>query len=63
MILYRAVGPQNRTMLFGGKNPPLDKNDLRLRPLPFPTKRATFNEVKRVYDILSTIEVYGTKLI
>lgn len=63
LILYRAVGPYNRTVLFGGKNPPLDKNDLRLRPLPFPTRRATFSEVKRVYDILSTMEIYGTILI
>lgn len=59
LILYRAVGPYNRTVLFGGKNPPLDKSDSRLRPLPFPTRRATFNEVKRVYDILSTMEIYG----
>lgn len=63
LILYRAVGPYNRTVLFGGKNPPLDKNDLRLRPLPFPTRRATFSEVKRVYDILSTMEIYGIILI
>ncbi|XP_015440018.1 PREDICTED: ankyrin repeat and zinc finger domain-containing protein 1-like [Dufourea novaeangliae] len=60
LILYRAVGPYNRSVLFGGKNPPLDKNDLRLRPLPFPTRRATFSEVKRVYDILSTMEIYGS---
>ncbi|XP_033359843.1 ankyrin repeat and zinc finger domain-containing protein 1-like isoform X1 [Bombus vosnesenskii] len=60
LILYRAVGPYNRTVLFGGKNPPLDKNDLRLRPLPFPTRRATFSEVKRVYDILSSMEIYGS---
>ncbi|XP_078034517.1 tRNA endonuclease ANKZF1 [Augochlora pura] len=60
LILYRAVGPYNRTVLFGGKNPPLDKNDTRLRPLPFPTRRATFSEVKRVYDILSTMEIYGS---
>ncbi|XP_017890086.1 ankyrin repeat and zinc finger domain-containing protein 1-like [Ceratina calcarata] len=60
LILYRAVGPYNRTVLFGGKNPPLDKNDSRLRPLPFPTRRATFSEVKRVYDILSTMEIYGS---
>lgn len=60
LILYRAVGPYNRTILFGGKNPPLNKNDSRLRPLPFPTRRATFSEVKRVYDILSTIEIYGS---
>ncbi|KAF7987364.1 hypothetical protein HCN44_003126 [Aphidius gifuensis] len=60
LILYRAVGPQNRTVLFGGKNPPIDKNDTRLRPLPFPTRRATFNEVKRVYDILTSVEIYGS---
>lgn len=59
LILFRAVGPHNRTVLFGGKNPPLDKNDPRLRPLPFPTRRATFSEVIRVYDILSNIEIYG----
>ncbi|XP_035725892.1 ankyrin repeat and zinc finger domain-containing protein 1-like isoform X2 [Vespa mandarinia] len=60
LILYRAVGPRNRTILFGGKNPPLNKSDSRLRPLPFPTRRATFSEVKRVYDILSTMEIYGS---
>ncbi|KAK2586340.1 hypothetical protein KPH14_010632 [Odynerus spinipes] len=60
LILYRAVGPHNRTILFGGKTPPLDKNDPRLRPLPFPTRRATYNEVKRVYDVLSTMEIYGS---
>lgn len=59
-VLYRAVGPHNRTVLFGGKNPPLDKNDFRIRPLPFPTRRATFREIKRVYDILSTMEIYGS---
>ncbi|XP_031781136.1 ankyrin repeat and zinc finger domain-containing protein 1 isoform X2 [Nasonia vitripennis] len=61
LILYRAVGPCNRTKLFGGKNAPLNKNDPRLRPLPFPTRKATFNEVKRVYDILSNMEIYGFK--
>ncbi|XP_051174741.1 ankyrin repeat and zinc finger domain-containing protein 1-like [Leptopilina boulardi] len=60
LILFRAVGPYNRSVLFGGKNPPLDKNDPKLRPLPFPTRRATFSEVQRVYDILSTMEIYGS---
>ena len=59
MIFYRAVGPCNRTVLFGGKNAPLDKSDRRLRPLPFPTGRATFSEIQRVYDVLSNIEIYG----
>lgn len=61
-VLYRAVGPHNRMVLFGGKNPPLDKNNFRIRPLPFPTRRATFREVKRVYDIVSTMEIYGKRL-
>ncbi|XP_043272058.1 ankyrin repeat and zinc finger domain-containing protein 1-like [Venturia canescens] len=60
LILYRAVGPHNRSILFGGKNSLFDKNDVRLRPLPFPTRRATFSEVKRAYDVLSTIEIYGS---
>ncbi|KAH0947857.1 hypothetical protein HN011_005529 [Eciton burchellii] len=59
VILYRAVGRENCKVLFGGKNPPLNKNDIRLRKLPFPTCKATFKEVMRVYDILSTIEIYG----
>ncbi|KAM0730163.1 tRNA endonuclease ANKZF1 [Formica fusca] len=59
-VLYRAVGPHNRMVLFGGKNPPLDKNNFRIRPLPFPTRRATFREVKRVYDVVSTMEIYGS---
>jgi len=61
VILYRAVGRYNRMVLFGGKNPPFSKNDIRLRRLPFPTRKATFTEVKRVYDILSTIEIYGKR--
>lgn len=59
LILYRAVGPFNRTILFGGKKAPLEKSDDRLRPLPFPTRRATLSEVKRVYDVLSNVEIYG----
>ena len=62
LILFRAAGPFNRTILFGGKCPPFDRNDPRLRALPFPTRRATFKEVKRVYDVLSSIEIYGNYL-
>ncbi|KAK6617860.1 hypothetical protein RUM43_014089 [Polyplax serrata] len=59
LLIYRATGPWNRSILFGGKNPPLAKTDKRLRNIPFPTKRATFKEVQRVYQILSNIEIYG----
>ena len=46
IIFFRAASG-NRQVLFGGKEPPLDRKDPRLRSIPFPTKRATFAEVKR----------------
>lgn len=57
VILYRASGPYNKQVLFGGKIPALNKSDPRVRPIPFPTKRATFHEVKRVHDIITAIEI------
>ncbi|XP_058807486.1 tRNA endonuclease ANKZF1-like [Phymastichus coffea] len=60
LILYRAVGPHNRLILFGGKDAPLDKTDSRLRSLPFPTRKPTFKEICRVYDLLNTVEVYSS---
>lgn len=59
LIFYRAVGPFNRSVLFGGKSSPLNKGDARLRPVPFPTRRATFSEVQRVHSVLATVTVYG----
>lgn len=58
-IFFRAVGPFNRGVLFGGKNPPLNKTDPRLCKVPFPTRRATFSEVQRVHSLLATVTVYG----
>jgi hypothetical protein len=58
VIFYRAASG-NVKVLFGGKEPPLSRKDARLRPIPFPTKRATFNEVKRVHHLLSSIRCHG----
>nr|XP_020450416.1 ankyrin repeat and zinc finger domain-containing protein 1 isoform X1 [Monopterus albus] len=49
----------NKTIFFGGRAAPLDKKDPRIRTLPFATRRATFREVQRVHNVLSTIHVYG----
>lgn len=57
-IFYRAAS-FNRSVLFGGKNPPFKKDDPRLRTIPFPTRRATYSEVKRVHHVLSTLECFG----
>lgn len=49
----------NKTIFFGGRASLLDKKDPRIRSLPFPTRRATFREVQRVHEVLSTVHVYG----
>lgn len=56
-IFLRAPS-YNKTIFFGGRGAPLDKKDQRMRILPFATRRATFSEVKRVFDLLSTLHVY-----
>ena len=61
LILYHAIG-HNRNVLFGGRNPPLNKIDTRLRTIPFATRRATFSEVRRVHDVLTSVEIYGMLL-
>lgn len=58
LIFFRAPSG-NRRVLFGGKDPPLDRTDPRLRSIPFATNRATFKEVKRVHEVLSTIHCLG----
>ncbi|XP_023256986.1 ankyrin repeat and zinc finger domain-containing protein 1 isoform X2 [Seriola lalandi dorsalis] len=57
-IFVRAPS-YNKTIFFGGRAAPLDKKDPRVRTLPFPTRRATFREVQRVHEVLSTIHIYG----
>uniref|UniRef100_A0A673CHL4 VLRF1 domain-containing protein n=1 Tax=Sphaeramia orbicularis TaxID=375764 RepID=A0A673CHL4_9TELE len=57
-IFVRAPS-YNKTIFFGGRAAPLDKKDPRIRSLPFATRRATFREVQRVHDVLSSVHVYG----
>ncbi|XP_044760644.1 ankyrin repeat and zinc finger domain-containing protein 1-like isoform X2 [Coccinella septempunctata] len=59
VIFYRAPGPYNRSVLFGGPKPILDRSDNRLRTIPFSTRRATFAEVQRVHQLLITTNLYG----
>ena len=57
-IFVRAPS-YNKTIFFGGRTAPLDKKDPRIRTLPFATRRATFREVQRVHEVLSTVQIYG----
>ncbi|KAK4008263.1 hypothetical protein OUZ56_013410 [Daphnia magna] len=59
VIFYRAAS-SNQTIMFGGKNPFFDRCDQRLRSIPFPTRRATLKEVRRVWLQLATIELVET---
>ncbi|XP_034982843.1 tRNA endonuclease ANKZF1 isoform X1 [Zootoca vivipara] len=49
----------NRARFFGSKNGPLQRDDPRIRGIPFSTRRATFHEVQRVHGVLSSVQVYG----
>ena len=61
LIFYRAAS-SNRKILFGSatgstkNNPILGNKDPRVRSIPFPTRRATFKELKRVHQCLITIQ-------
>ncbi|KAL1268088.1 hypothetical protein QQF64_033451 [Cirrhinus molitorella] len=56
-IFLRAPS-YNKSIFFGGREAPLDKKDQRVRVLPFATRRATFREIQRVFDLLSTLHIY-----
>ncbi|KAJ2949295.1 hypothetical protein O0L34_g6244 [Tuta absoluta] len=59
LILYRAVGSTNQAALFG-KNSPINRDDPRVRALPFPTRKPTFKEVLRAHETVASVEVYDT---
>ncbi|XP_064183580.1 tRNA endonuclease ANKZF1 [Anguilla rostrata] len=58
-VIFLRAPSYNRSIFFGGRAAPLDKNDPRVRTLPFATRRATFREVVRVHATLSTLHIYG----
>ena len=58
LIFYRATSGHKK-VLFGSKGSVIDKNDERLRTIPFQTRRATFKEIKRVQDLLCRLEIVG----
>ncbi|KAK9455871.1 hypothetical protein V1511DRAFT_321180 [Dipodascopsis uninucleata] len=48
-IFIRVNGKQNRQLLVGYENAPISKKDIRVKRIPFSTRRATGSEVKRVW--------------
>lgn len=57
--MYVRAPSYNKTIFFSSRAAPLDRKDARIRTLPFPTRRATFQELQRVHTMLSTVHIYG----
>lgn len=60
LIFVRAPS-YNQQMLFSGKSSPLNRNDMRIRIVPFHTRRPTHNETRRVHEMLASVECYGNE--
>nr|XP_054767900.1 ankyrin repeat and zinc finger domain-containing protein 1-like [Lytechinus pictus] len=58
--IFLRVPAYNRAMFYGGKCPALVKGDCRVVTIPFATRRATFKELKRVWEVLATVECHGS---
>ncbi|XP_033620539.1 ankyrin repeat and zinc finger domain-containing protein 1 isoform X2 [Fukomys damarensis] len=59
-ILLRAPR-SGRSLFFGGRGAPLQREDPRLWDIPFATRRPTFQELQRVLHKLTTLHVYGSE--
>ncbi|XP_077011318.1 tRNA endonuclease ANKZF1 isoform X2 [Tamandua tetradactyla] len=60
-ILLRAPS-SGRSLFFGGRGAPLQREDPRLWDIPLATRRPTFRELQRVLHKLTTLHVHGTGL-
>ncbi|RUS73022.1 hypothetical protein EGW08_019208 [Elysia chlorotica] len=58
-FVFVRIPVANRAMFYSGKNAAFKKDDLRIRVIPFPTRRPTFSELKRVQQMLASVESYG----
>lgn len=57
--VFIRIPQYNKSVLISDQNQaPFDKDDPRLRTIPFMTFRPTFNEVKRTHNLLSRVEQY-----
>ncbi|CAL8460734.1 g265 [Coccomyxa elongata] len=55
-LIFVHAPSSNAAALFGGEHPVLDRADLRIRSVPFTTRRPTFAETKRVVTVLLSVQ-------
>ncbi|XP_033762728.1 LOW QUALITY PROTEIN: ankyrin repeat and zinc finger domain-containing protein 1-like [Pecten maximus] len=60
-LIFLRAPSFNKRIFFSGKTPPLQKKDERIRMIPFATRRPTHNEVRRVHEVLCSVECYGAE--
>ena len=58
-VIFIRTPKGYQSIFTGGRNPPLSRDDPRIRGIPFVTRRPTFKEVKRVHSCLAAIYVGG----
>ena len=58
-LVFLRAPSFNRSIFFGGREAPLRKDDLRIRTIPFQTRRPTFHEVQRIHRLLATVRCHG----
>lgn len=54
-MIFVSYGVYDAEALFQGEKAPLDKNDKRIRRIPFYIRRPTFSETKRISSSLLNI--------
>ncbi|KAF2364892.1 Ankyrin repeat [Trinorchestia longiramus] len=59
-LIFTRVSRRNQSLLFSsGKTCLIDPRDARLRTIPFPTRKPTFTEIKRVHRLLAEVRIHG----
>lgn len=55
--IFLRTPQYGKSVFYNGKAAPLERKDIRIRGIPFPTRRPTFSELKRVYREMFSITI------
>ena len=56
LLIFVHAPSSNAAAIFGGEHPVLNRADVRVRSVPFTTRRPTFAETKRVVSVLLSVQ-------
>lgn len=55
--IFLRTPQYGKPVFYNGKGAPLERKDTRIKGIPFPTRRPTFSEIKRVYREIFSIAI------